>query len=246
MYMRWMICTSPMQRNTLNVSVLTNSLSSGRSPFKPYTSDPLQPRNHRHNVYDNCHELTACYSVIHTPEQLMKTPHEPHELQHPSQKIPTSTELSEQTKSIFRRIMQTVRAHASHNQTLNRSARLPHHTLPRACQCTHVVSKVSGLPTSLLLAPAFSKTLPLASQPIDDRTTHREIRPRTCVGSMTCVQTSAALMHQSSILRTSRTLPVEHRSIRVERLTQICKRSCSPRKNCRRHHAFLASWEEAS
>ena len=116
--------------------------------------------------------------------------------------------------------MQTVRARASIDQTFNRSTQLPLHTLTRGCQCTHIVSRDSRLPTSLLLALAFSKTLRLAPEPFDDGTTRWEIRPRTCVSPMTCVQTSAALMHQSSIIRTSSILRVEHTSTRVERVTQ--------------------------
>ena len=76
------------------------------------------------------------------------------------------------------------------------------------------------MPTSLLLALAFSKTIQLGPEPFGDGTTRQEIRPWTCVSSMTCVQTSAALMHQSSTIRTSSTMRFEHTSTRVERVTQ--------------------------
>ena len=116
-----------------------------------------------------------------------------------------------QTKRSF---VQTVNACASPIKLSTTSTQLPLHTLTRGCQCTHAVNRDSRLPTSLQLALAFSKTLRLAPEPFDDGTTRWEIRPRTCVNSMTCVQTSVALC-------TSNILRVEHASTRVERATQF-------------------------
>ena len=109
---------------------------------------------------------------------------------------PTNSKILLSNSNIDRTTITNEEKHLAHHahcpcsrtpRTFNRSTRLPHHTLPGACPCTLVVSRHSRLPTSLLLALAFSKTLPLASQSTDDKTTRREIRPRTGVGSMTCV-----------------------------------------------------------
>ena len=65
-----------------------------RSPFKPYTSDPVRPRYFRQNVefggrHDNCHELFATQNPRATTSC--------------SHKIPTSTQLPEETKIFLAR-----------------------------------------------------------------------------------------------------------------------------------------------